>query len=186
MFETEHQEAELMAWRVKPSSREYQSLNAEIRSTIDRHLLEIPVRLGAMAGNLGITVLLSTFSLGISGKIGSENGNFVIRINRHEVRYRQRFTLAHEISHFLLHRDLIESSEDGGWSENVLLRSNNASLKCEYEANRLASDLIIPSDRLREETKSIDRFITNEGVQDLAKKFDVSVPAMKLKLQIEP
>lgn len=185
MFETEHQESELMAWRVKPSSREYQSLSVEIRSIVDRHLLEIPVKLGAMAENLGIKVLLSTFSLGISGKIGSENGNFVIRINRHEVRYRQRFTLAHEISHFLLHRDMIESSEDGVWSENVLLRSS-APLKCEYEANRLASDLIIPSDRLLEETKSIDRFITDEGVQGLANKFDVSVPAMKLKLQIEP
>ena len=185
MSENEHQEPELMAWRVKPPSREYQSLDAEVRSTIDRHLLEIPVKLGAVAKDLGIKVLLSTFSLGISGKIGRENGNFVIRVNRHEIRYRQRFTLAHEISHFILHREMIESSKDEVWSENVLLRSN-APLECEYEANRLASDLIIPSDRLLEETKNIDRFITSECVQYLANKFEVSVPAMKLKLQIEP
>lgn len=184
MFENEYQEPELMAWRVRPPSREYQSLDADVRSAIDRHLLEIPVKLGAMAENLGIKVLLSTFSLGISGKIGGENGSFVIRINRHEVRYRQRFTLAHEISHFLLHREMIESSKDGVWSENVLLRSG-APMKYEYEANRLASDLIIPSDRLLEETKNTDSLISNEGVQDLADKFEVSVPAMKLKLQIE-
>ena len=48
---------------------------------------------------LGTKVLLSTLARGISGKIGQENDEFVIRINRHEAKHRQRFTLAHKIAY---------------------------------------------------------------------------------------
>ena len=178
-----HIEQDLMMWKVKPLSQEYQTLGSEIRGVIEKYSSEIPVKLGAMANSFGIDVLLSTFPLGISGQIGEEDENFVIRINRHEVRHRQRFTLAHEISHFLLHKDLIRSTESNYWSENVLLRSGQP-LRVEYQANRLASDLVIPPNLLVEETKNIDNPMTTDELQYLAEKFQVSAAAMKFKLQI--
>lgn len=178
-----HPEQELMMWKVKQLSQEYQSLGSDVRSVIEEYLSEFPIKLGAMANSLGVNVLLSTFPLGISGQIGEEDEKFVIRINRHEVRHRQRFTLAHEISHFLLHKDLIRSSENNYWSENVLLRSGQP-LKVEYQANRLASDLVIPPNLLIEETKDIGNPMTTDSLQNLASKFQVSVAAMKFKLQI--
>ena len=109
------------AWEIMPPSLEYRGLAPEIRQDIDEYLSEHPVKLGAMAKQLGIKVLLSTLPRGISGQIIQENGNSVIRISRHEAKHRQRYTLAHEIAHCLLHSDRIVA--EGSWSENVLLRS---------------------------------------------------------------
>ena len=169
------------SWEVKSPSREYTSLPLDIRQDIDGYLAEHPVKLGAIAKRLGVKVLLSTLPRGTSGQIGQENGDFVIRINRHEAKHRQRFTLAHELAHFLLHRDRIVA--EGGWSENVLLRSGQPA-NIEYEANRLASDLVIPSAQLAEATAEYSGPMTSEVIEDLARRFGVSTAAMEIKLQM--
>ena len=170
-----------IGWTVKPSSTEYLHLAPEVRQKIDGYLTEYPVKLGAIAKQLGLKVYLSsTLPRGTSGQIGYETGDFVIRINRHEAKHRQRFTLAHEISHYLLHKEKI--IEDGCWSENVLLRSGQPE-HIEYEANRLASDLIIPSALLTEATNKYTGPMTHEIIEDLASQFWVSIAAMEIKLQ---
>ncbi len=169
-------------WEVKSPSREYTSLAAEVRQEIDGYLAEHPVKLGAIAKRLGVKVLLSTLPRGTSGQIGQENGDFVIRINRHEAKHRQRFTLAHELAHFLLHRELVEAAN--GWSENVLLRAPNQPVRIEYQANRLASDLVIPSAQLAEATAEYSGPMTPEVIEDLARRFGVSTAAMEIKLQM--
>ncbi|MFN7599017.1 MAG: ImmA/IrrE family metallo-endopeptidase [Cereibacter sp.] len=169
-------------WEVKSPSREYQNLAPEVRKDIDGFLAEHPVKLGAIADRLGVKVLLSTLPRGTSGQIGKENGNFVIRINRHEAKHRQRFTLAHELAHYLLHRERIEA--DGEWSENVLLRAPNQPIQIEYEANRLASDLVIPSHLLAQATADYTGPMTSEVIEDLARRFGVSTAAMEIKLQM--
>ncbi|MCY4607854.1 MAG: ImmA/IrrE family metallo-endopeptidase [bacterium] len=168
-------------WEVRPPSLEYLNLAPEVRLDIDEFLSEPPVRLGAIAKRLGIKVLLSTLPRGTSGQIGQENGGFVIRINRHEAKHRQRFTLAHEIAHYLLHRDRIIAA--GGWSENVLLRSGQPA-NVEYEANRLASDLVLPSAQLAEATAEYTGPMTSEIIEDLACRFLVSTAAVEIKLQM--
>ena len=170
-----------ISWEVKSSSREYINLSPEVRAKIDGYLSDIPVKLGSIAEQLGVKVLLSTLPRGVSGKIAQEAGEFVIRINRHEAKHRQRFTLAHELAHFLLHKDLIVA--EGGWSENVLLRSGQP-VNIEYEANRLASDLVIPSAALAEATREYSGPITSEVIEDLARRFGVSTAAMEIKLQM--
>lgn len=169
-------------WEVKSPSREFMTLPPEIREEIDGYLSEYPVKLGAIAERLGVKVLLSTLPRGTSGQIGQENGDFVIRINRHEAKHRQRFTLAHELAHFLLHRERIVA--EGGWSENVLLRTPNQPIQIEYEANRLASDLVIPSHLLAKATADYTGPMTSEVIEDLARRFGVSTAAMEIKLQM--
>lgn len=169
-------------WEVKSPSNEFLNLDPAVRVVIDEYLSEYPVKLGALAKRLGIKVLLSTLPRGTSGKIGQENGDFVIRINRHEAKHRQRFTLAHELAHFLLHRERVEAAN--GWSENVLLRAPDQPIQIEYEANRLASDLIIPSAQLAEATAEYSGPMTSEVIEDLARRFSVSTAAMEIKLQM--
>lgn len=166
---------------VKAPSREFEGLDTATKKVIEAHLGEYPVKLGALAKALGVKVLRATLPRGISGEIRQENGNFVIRVNRHEAKHRQRFTLAHEIAHFLLHRDQI--IEAGGWSENVLLRSGQ-SAQVEFEANRLASDLIMPSILVEDVAKEYSGPLVDEALEDLAKKFGVSIAAMEIKLQM--
>lgn len=169
-------------WEVKSPSREYTTLAPEVRQEIDGFLSELPVKLGAIAERLGVKVLLSTLPRGTSGQIGQEGGDFVIRINRHEAKHRQRFTLAHELAHFLLHRDRVVA--EGGWSENVLLRAPNQPIQIEYEANWLASDLVIPSHLLAQATADYNGPMTSEVIEDLARRFGVSTAAMEIKLQM--
>jgi Zn-dependent peptidase ImmA (M78 family) len=168
-------------WEIKSPSPEFNNLAPEVRKVIDDYLSEYPVKLGAIAKQLGVKVLLATLPRGTSGQIGQEDGEFIIRINRHEAKHRQRFTLAHELAHYLLHHDRIVS--DGGWSENVLLRSGQPA-SIEYEANRLASDLVIPSAQLAEATADYTGPITSEVIEDLARRFGVSTAAMEIKLQM--
>ena len=181
MDESSNEMTASKGWEVKSPSREYLSLPDEVRAQIDEFLGEYPVKLGAIANRLGIKVLLSTLPRGTSGQIEKTDEQFVIRVNRHEARHRQRFTLAHEIAHYLLHRDRIVAS--GGWSENVLLRSGQPA-SIEYEANRLASDLVIPSGQLADATAQYVGPLTSEIIEDLARRFGVSTAAMEIKLQM--
>lgn len=174
---------------VKPPSSEYEGLPSDERCIVDEYLSEYPVKLGAMANRLGIRVLLSTLRRGVSGEIREakedDEYDFVIRINRHESKRRQRFTLAHEIAHYLLHREKI--IETGVWEENVLLRSNqsNAYNAIERQADHLASDLIIPSVQLTDVIEKYpDSMTGDEIVDDLAQRFKVSKIAMSIKLGI--
>jgi len=181
MSESVQNVASSNGWEVKSPSQEYLTIAPELRQKIDEYLSEHPVKLGAIAKRLGVKVLLSTLPRGTSGQIGKENGGFFIRINRHEAKHRQRFTLAHEIAHYILHRDKIVAS--GGWSENILLRSGQ-SADIEYEANRLASDLVIPSSQLAEVTADYSGPMTSEVIEDLAQRFGVSTAAIEIKLQM--
>ena len=155
------------------------------REIVDRYLQDVPVKLGAMAKELGLTVKLSTMKPGISGHIryaGDEG--YIIRINRHETRERQRFTLAHEIAHFLLHRDEIDRLEDG-IMDNVLYRSGAPEQK-EYEANRLAADLVMPRDAVEERLEAFGTPASDEIIDYMAAVFQVSKAAMEVRLSSTP
>lgn len=180
MTVTENLMSQIQSWGVRKPSKEFQNLPQDEKAVVEQFLAEYPVKLGAMAAALGVKVLRSTLPRGISGQIGQEEGVFFIRINRHEAKHRQRFTLAHEVAHYLLHRHKI--IDDGGWSENVLLRSGQPA-NIEFEANRLASDLIIPSGLLEAVTAEYNGPLTDEAIDDLSSKFGVSRMAMEIKLQ---
>lgn len=167
------------------TAREWRQIEPEKRQIVERHMGDIPVRLGVMARELGLTVKLSTMKPGESGQIRREdNGQYVVRINRHETRERQRFTLAHEIAHFLLHRGEIDRLEDG-IVDNVLYRSG-ASEQKEYEANRLAADLIMPHDAVREQLDALGAPASDEIIDRLAEVFQVSRAAMEVRLSLVP
>ncbi len=154
----------------------------EHRAILEKYLSEYPVKLGRMARELGVgAVKVSSMPTGVSGQITRENGQYVIRVNRSEARERQRFTIAHEIAHYLLHRDIIDSSPDG-ISDNVLYRSG-ASEKVEYEANRLAADLVMPMNLIEKKLKDdFSGVVTEATIESLATSFEVSKAAMEIRL----
>lgn len=135
---------------------------------------EVPVRVGALATALGLKVVLAALPLKISGLIKpDDNGSFVIKVNRFESKERQRFTIAHEIAHFLIHRDQINA----GVVDSVLYRSKLSS-RVEAEANRLAADIIMPRDKIIELENETG---ITEPVQ-LAQRFAVSREAMEIRV----
>ncbi|MGV6838792.1 MAG: ImmA/IrrE family metallo-endopeptidase [Planktomarina sp.] len=87
------------------TSAELKRLNATQKAVVKKYLQEYPVKLGSLAKELGVAIKVATLPLGISGQISREEGQYIIRVNRNEARERQRFTIAHELSHFLLHKN---------------------------------------------------------------------------------
>ncbi|MFP5976632.1 ImmA/IrrE family metallo-endopeptidase [Enterobacter mori] len=161
-------------------SHEWQLLSQKHKQLIQKYQEECPIKLGLLAGELGLKVKLATLPANISGEIKEVEGVVTIRINRHDVKARQRYTLAHEIAHFLLHRHLLRE----GISDDVLYRSSQSG-DIEAEANRLAADIIMPSSH-------IDKIyqIHFKGKKDailyelMAESLAVSVIALKYRLGV--
>lgn len=151
------------------------------RAILERHLSTLPVRLGDLARELGVAIKVSSMGTGISGQVAREGNQYVVRVNRNEARERQRFTVGHELAHYLLHRDLVDSSRDG-ITDSVLYRSG-APERIEYEANRLAAEIVMPIALVeRELNDQYGGIVTEATIEGLASRFEVSKAAMEIKL----
>jgi len=156
------------------------NINIDHRNILDEYTNSAPVKLVALAEALGLEVYKSPLKPDVSGLIEpseSARAKFQIRINRYEMAERQRFTLAHEIAHFLLHREII----GGGVVDNVMYRSNLSS-RYEVEANKLAADIIMPSPLIKHHLARFGGVASEEAVIGLAEQFRVSQPAMRIRL----
>lgn len=156
-------------------------VSPEYKAIIERHLTNYPVRLGQLAAELGVAIKVSTMRTGVSGQISREGNQYVIRVNRNEARERQRFTIGHELAHFLLHRHIIDSSPEG-ITDTVLYRSG-APERIEYEANRLAADLVMPMQIVEQAVANeFGGVVTEATIESLAARFEVSKAAMEIRL----
>ncbi|MGF6861951.1 Zn-dependent peptidase ImmA (M78 family) [Rhodobacteraceae bacterium MBR-64] len=163
------------------TSREYKRIQDPTKEILQRHLSEYPVKLGRLAKELGVSIKVSSMNTGVSGQITREGGHYLIRVNRHEARERQRFTIAHELAHFLLHKSVIDSSPDG-IKDNVLYRSGEPE-RIEYEANRLAADIVMPMALVQKVLQEeFDGVVTEATIESLAARFQVSKAAMEIRL----
>lgn len=139
-----------------------------------------PVNIIALADALGLSVHEAMLGSDISGEIypdlfaGGSSG-YSIRINASDPEVRKRFTVAHEVAHFLRHRDRINNS----LIDDRMYRSRLGKT-VEAEADQLAADLLMPRrlvGRLRQSG------ITSP--EELAARFKVSTKAMKIRLGIK-
>ena len=152
------------------------------QAIVNNYTAEFPVRVGRLAHDLGLQVVVAGLSPNISGLIEpstSSPSGFVIKVNKYESDERQRFTIAHEIAHFLLHRDHIQN----GVVDSVMYRSSLSSKK-ETEANKLAADILMPISLILKELSSFGGKRDEIAAIALARKFRVSSAAMKVRLGI--
>ena len=154
----------------------------EYTQLLQEYMTKKPVPLGELAKKLELSVKLSSLKPGQSGLIKKlEDGSYQIKINRYEVRTRQRFTLAHEIAHFLLHKKIID--ESGAIHDNVMYRSGQSE-RVEVEANKLASEIILPTKQLIVDYNNIRDKEQSEIVEQLANEWQVSEITMEIKLEL--
>jgi IrrE N-terminal-like domain len=139
-----------------------------------------PIDVKAIADDLGIRVWeMHNLLPNISGKLfpdprnGGSSG-YSIGVNAAESFVRKRFTIAHELAHFLLHREQVVN----GITEDVYYRGG-LSTRDETEANYLAADILMPMHLINQ--------LQAQGVRDvdeIARMFQVSSIAMKIRLGI--
>lgn len=159
-------------------SNEWNALDETTCNLILDFQKEYPIKVGALARQLGIEVFASTLPANISGEIKEVDGTIQVKINRHDTKQRQRFTLAHEISHFLLHRHLLSR----GIIDDVLYRSAQSTI-VEAEANRLAADILMPPHLINRLMQyCIDLPVKEKKLEYVAQSLDVSVVALKIRM----
>jgi Zn-dependent peptidase ImmA (M78 family) len=161
--------------------KELGRISPEEKTVLAQYMSEHPVRIGQLARDLGVTIRVSSMPTGVSGQISREGNNYVIRVNRNEARERQRFTIGHELAHYLLHRNIIDGSPDG-ITDTVLYRSG-APERIEFEANRLAAEIVMPMHLIEKELREkFGGLVTEATIEGLASSFEVSKAAMEIKL----
>lgn len=144
---------------------------------IMRHQVAAPVKLGAIAQDLGVKVVISDLPLAVSGMLildKEDRKTWTIKVNRHEHRNRQRFTIAHEIAHFVLHRDVIGNE----LVDDTFYRSGLSEQR-EYEANALAAEILMPWHLITQLMQAGER-----DVDRLADALQVSPAAMNIRLGV--
>jgi hypothetical protein len=143
-----------------------------------------PVDVIGLARALGVNVFVSSKLNEASGKLfrdtvnGGANG-YSILVNVSDPVVRQRFTVAHELGHYLLHLDNMESGEI---TDDAFYRSGLGVFR-EAEANRVAAEILMPLDRIQ-----MDRAILSGNGQNpddakiLASQYGVSEMAMAIRV----
>ena len=81
---------------------------ARVNDILDRSgIRNPPVSVERVAKSLGAQVRFSPLDEELSGMIYIRDGTPIIGVNARHAPNRQRFTIAHEIGHLVLHRELI-------------------------------------------------------------------------------
>lgn len=131
---------------------------------------------------LGITIVYKELDKDHSGYLEKVDGKWICVVNSLHHITRQRFTIAHELGHFLLHQnDQSTFDTEAQWVKNRALMDFNGKdpeyEKHESEANQFASDLLMPADVF-----NVVRIIKSNI--ELAEYFNVSPAAIAVRLNL--
>ena len=154
------------------------------KSLLAKHgCTDLPVDVAVLAKLEGVEVDQADFGDEISGVLMKDGDRAIIGVNARHAPTRQRFTIAHELGHFMLHtsRDLFVDKD-----YIVHFRDETSSTgvdPIEVEANQFAAEVIMPADKVRELFNARRFDIDDEAaLRRLAAKFTVSPTAMAVRL----
>ena len=146
-----------------------EGLTKKIRIILDKvNITKPPVPIEKIAELFSIKIIqYPAFPDNISGTIIEQNGSVVIGVNSNHAEIRKRFTIAHEIGHFLAGHDLADQIIDDVYDKAT---------DKEKVANKLAAELLMPKHLLEIDIKS------KLDIPKLAKIYNVSEQAMSIRL----
>lgn len=142
-----------------------------------------PVNVEGLADDLGVKVRREFLEDDISGelvRVGEDE--FQINVNVMDSLTRQRFTIAHELGHFIFHRSLIgdgvddnrayRSTDQGRYHNQAIGRAE------ETQANKFAASFLMPMQLIEP--------LQRQGltVAQMAKRLQVSQHALSIRLGI--
>ena len=152
-----------------------------------------PIDIESIAESIGLRVYKAQVPNNLSGYLARDpaTGVSVIGVNEAHPLQRQRFTIAHELGHFLLHKGVeVHVDHTGGMpmTFRMNLRDQRASEGTddeEREANCFAAELLMPASFIEKDMldhQGIDLLGDSEIIEDLAKKYGVSTQAFGYRL----
>jgi Zn-dependent peptidase ImmA (M78 family) len=166
-------------------SRENLETRAE-KTLRDTDTYRVPVAIDVVARRLNLTMEAAALGENISGMLVVKVGRGAIGYNSAHARVRQRFTISHEIAHYLLHTKKSEKAQLFIDRHVTFRRDENSSAgvdRDEVEANQLGAALLMPRGLVQQEIERHDLNLDDEeAISLLAKRFHVSTAAMSNRL----
>lgn len=149
-------------------------------------IVRAPVPVEKIARHLGAQVRFSPLDDEISGMIYIKNETPIIGVNSLHHPNRQRFTIAHECGHLVLHRSVLTREIHVDKEFHVLRRDDKTATGTdllEIQANRFAAELTMPHKFLLEAlgNRAID-IDDSSLVKELSHKFKMSEEAMRIRI----
>lgn len=121
---------------------------------------------------LGIRLVRKPMSDDQSGFLHPEGSRWVIGVNSLHHPNRQKFTMAHELGHYFLHRHKSKAYDDS----YAFTRADAKSDPDEWQANQFAAEFLMPTNEFRDRVaKGYNSF------DQLASYFGVSTMAVRIR-----
>jgi Zn-dependent peptidase ImmA (M78 family) len=163
-------------------------------SSVLKDLLNtIPVNVERLIKSEGITLNknatkeeigrgINRYNIGEIKKSGEEYQILILGSDHY---YRKRFTMAHELGHYILHKEKIDKF--GAITDSEEYKAEGITPEEEAAADAFAAETLMPEEEVRkifEETMKNQSNKEEETIEEMSKMFQVSKPAMKLRLYL--
>jgi len=161
------------------------SVTEALRVLSDLKVEKPSVNLKRVARSLGATIKYVPLDNKLSGSIFIDNDTAKIAVNSFHPPNRQRFTIAHEIGHLVLHRQEFQNTihVDKNFQMYRNEKSSRGTDRLEIQANSFASELLMPTFLLEKVVGNMQIDMDDDKtIEQLAKKFKVSTTSFKFRL----
>jgi Zn-dependent peptidase ImmA (M78 family) len=171
-----------------PENRYLQRIEQKANEILRKyHIRKPPVPVKDIIVKMGLNVRSYDLSDDVSGILVIENDKGSIGFNPKNSKTRQRFTLAHELGHFLFHH---QSKSEIFIDKDFIVKFRSEKnytaheIKQEQDANMFAAALLMPKEFLQAELarKDYNDLAEADFISALAKVFDVSIQAMTYRI----
>lgn len=141
------------------------------------------LQLDIICQKLGLSLFSATFTdPNLSGAIYKDNDQFKIYVNKNHPMTRKRFTIAHEIGHYIsalcdsYSKKQLFSDNQGFEDYNISYRKNGLFSEAETEANEIAAQILMPE-------IDVKHFAEQKlSIEEMSERFFVSQAAMSIRL----
>lgn len=162
----------------------YKSIDEKAKKLLQQsEALALPVDLNQVVGYLGLSLNEKPLESEYSGFLAVKEKTIVV--NLHHPPVRRRFTIAHEIGHYQLHR---RSEDIPVFIDRAVYHRKESVAGVDYsmemQANAYAAGLLMPEallDEYLDDHPALD-LEKPADIKTLAEEFEVSRPAMEFRL----
>ena len=144
-----------------------------------------PVDIESLASKQGVLIRYEELEDDISGLLIYKNKKAIIVVNSNHHKNRRRFTISHELAHYILHTkecdDMFVDRKPFVMHRDK--RASSGEYQKEIEANQWAAEILMPEDMIENDIDDLEIDLFDEiEVSKLAKKYQVSEQAFSFRL----
>ena len=148
-------------------------LRAVYKKAAELTIKTLPLDIESFIRSQGILIHKEDMDSDISGYLEKRGNDWIIGINKYHAPRRQRFTLAHEYAHFILHKEHIEKEKKH--FDTILFRGKEND-ELEKQANELSANILMPKGLFEQFLR-----LGIRSLSDLADRFNVSPAAIRYR-----